>query len=181
MADTTATTTLTDIAVTRHERWIEIEIRRPEKFNALREQTAAEIMDTMADAEMDDSITSVLLSGNAKAFCSGIDTSEFEVAEGRYFDFYRKRKRTKRFSRLYRELPQYTKPVICAIEGVALGGGLADAGENLSGTTHELGKIPRSRVAGSACRGTGRLRVSRGSAVGNARAFTARFISGACL
>jgi enoyl-CoA hydratase/carnithine racemase len=120
----TSEKTYSDIAVSRHEQWLEIEIQRPEKFNAIREQTAAEIMDAMACAESDDRITSVLLTGNAKAFCSGIDTVEFEVGEGKYFDFYRKRKRTKCFARLFRELPQYTKPVICAVEGVALGGGL---------------------------------------------------------
>lgn len=59
----------TDIVVTRHAQWVEIEIARPDKFNALREQTAAEIMDAMAQAEDDDTVTSVILCGSAKSFC----------------------------------------------------------------------------------------------------------------
>lgn len=114
----------TDIKVSRVEKWVEIEFNRPDKFNAMRENMAGEIMSVMSDAEADDEIAAVIFCGNAKAFCSGIDAVEFEVDSSKYFDFYRKRKRSKKFSRMFRELPQFTKPIISAVEGVALGGGL---------------------------------------------------------
>ena len=113
-----------DIAVTRREGWIEIAIVRPEKMNALREQTAEEIMTVLADVEHDREVRAVILLGGGKAFCTGIDTSEFQIGENGYFDFYRYRKRGRKVNRLFREVGAFTKPVIAAVEGFALGGGL---------------------------------------------------------
>lgn len=113
-----------DIIVEQVENWIEIQINRPEKLNSLRETTAAEILEAMAAAEHDRDIRAVILKGSEKAFCTGIDTSEFTIADNGYFDFYRMRRRSRNVNRLFRELPDYTKPVITVIEGFALGGGL---------------------------------------------------------
>lgn len=113
-----------DIIVERVESWIEIQINRPEKLNSLREQTAGEILEALEQAEFDRDIRAVVLKGAGKAFCTGIDTSEFQIADNEYFDFYRLRRRARKVNRLFRELPDFTKPVISAIEGFALGGGL---------------------------------------------------------
>ncbi|MBX8802365.1 enoyl-CoA hydratase/isomerase family protein [Pseudochrobactrum asaccharolyticum] len=113
-----------DIIVERQENWIEIQINRPEKLNSLRETTASEIMEAMAAAEHDRDIRAVILKGTEKAFCTGIDTSEFTIGDNEYFDFYRMRRRSRKVNRLFREMPEYTKPVITVIEGFALGGGL---------------------------------------------------------
>jgi enoyl-CoA hydratase/carnithine racemase len=113
-----------DIIVERVENWIEIQINRPEKLNSLRERTAGEIMDALSIAEFDRDIRAVILKGTGKAFCTGIDTSEFQIADNEYFDFYRLRRRARKVNRLFRELPDYTKPIISAVEGFALGGGL---------------------------------------------------------
>lgn len=113
-----------DIIVERVENWIEIQINRPEKLNSLREKTASEIMDALSTAEFDRDIRAVILKGAGKAFCTGIDTSEFQIADNEYFDFYRLRRRARKVNRLFRELPDYTKPIISAVEGFALGGGL---------------------------------------------------------
>lgn len=116
--------TYQDIVVERVERWLEIRIDRPEKMNSLREKTAEEIRHAMGEAEFDRDCHAVVLLGSEKAFCTGIDTSEFQIKDNEYFDFYRLRRRARQVNLLFRDLPEYTKPVITAVEGYALGGGL---------------------------------------------------------
>lgn len=113
-----------DIAVTRGAGWLEIQINRPEKLNSIREKTAENILHAMEAVEFERDCAAVILCGSDKAFCTGIDTSEFQIKDNEYFDFYRYRRRARRVNRLFRELPAYTKPVISAVEGFALGGGL---------------------------------------------------------
>ncbi len=116
--------TTQDIRTERVEGWLEITIDRPEKMNSLREQTAEEILDALAGVEGDRAIGAVILKGSDKAFCTGIDTSEFKIEANEYFDFYRKRRRSRKVNALFRDLPGFSKPVISVVEGFALGGGL---------------------------------------------------------
>jgi enoyl-CoA hydratase/carnithine racemase len=114
-----------DIIVARGENRIEVTLNRPDKLNALREQTAAEIMQALGEAEGDRAIRSVIVAGAGRAFCTGLDTSESApVKPGEEFDFYRRRRRGRKVNQVYRFLLDYTKPIIAAVEGFALGGGL---------------------------------------------------------
>ncbi len=70
-----------DIIVQRTASALEIAINRPDKLNAIREQTAVEIMAAMGEVEMDRAIVGVILHGSEKAFCTGVDTSEFKYVE----------------------------------------------------------------------------------------------------
>ncbi len=113
-----------DIIVKREAGWVEITINRPDKLNSLREQTADEILGVLNEIEHDRAVRAVILLGSDKAFCTGIDTSEFRIDDNGYFDFYRFRKRARKVNRLFRDVGGFTKPLIAAIEGFALGGGL---------------------------------------------------------
>jgi enoyl-CoA hydratase/carnithine racemase len=113
-----------DIVVERVEGWLEITINRPEKMNSLRDRSAEEILAVLAEVEHDRAVGAVILKGSDKAFCTGIDTSGFEIKPNGYFDFYRKRKTARPVNVLFRSLPKFTKPIITVVEGFALGGGL---------------------------------------------------------
>jgi len=112
-----------DIIVERHESWLEITINRPEKLNAIREQTASELLTAITDAEADVSMKLILIKGMEKAFCTGVDTSEFKQDPEEVFELWRRRKRSRKVNQLFRNLPEVSKPVIAAVEGFALGGG----------------------------------------------------------
>ena len=113
-----------DIIVERSEHALEIILNRPNNLNAMREQTAAEIVEAMAEVESDRQIVAVILRGGERAFCTGVDTSEFREKPEERFDVYRARKRARKMGTMMRFVMNYTKPVVSVIEGLALGGGL---------------------------------------------------------
>ncbi len=137
-----------DIIVEQTENALEITLNRPDKLNAMREQTAVEIMDALDKAELDRKVVAIILRGSERAFCTGVDTSEFKEKPEERFDVYRARKRVRKMGAMMRFVSNYTKPVISAIEGLALGGGLELAmfGDFIvCGEGAELG-LPESRL-----------------------------------
>ncbi len=171
-----------DIVVERHGGGLEITLNRPDKLNALREQTAQEIMDAMGEVEMDRAVVGVILQGSEKAFCTGVDTSEFQYGPETRFDVYRSRKRTRKTLLMQRFIMGYTKPVIAAIEGFALGGGLETAMSGdiiVCGEGAQLG-LPEARIGMMPGAGGTQTLVRRiGSALAKELMWTGRRISAA--
>ncbi|GAA4295441.1 enoyl-CoA hydratase/isomerase family protein [Aestuariibaculum suncheonense] len=98
-----------------------ITINRPKKLNALNKETIEELHQAIKEAEKDDDVKVLIITGSGeKAFVAGADISEFadfSVEEGTklaangqkiLFDF----------------IENLSKPVIAAVNGFALGGGL---------------------------------------------------------
>ncbi|MBR0988011.1 enoyl-CoA hydratase/isomerase family protein [Bradyrhizobium liaoningense] len=112
-----------DIRVEKHDGWVEVTIHRPDKLNAIREQTAIEILEVMTEVEADRSLKGLIITGSEKAFCTGVDTSEQKNEPDEAFELWRRRKRSRKVNQFFRALPEFTKPVIAAVEGFALGGG----------------------------------------------------------
>jgi len=98
-----------------------ITINRPKKLNALNRETIQELHDAFAEANLDTSIKVIILTGSGeKAFVAGADISEFadfEVAEGANLS-------KKGHELLFDFIENLETPVIAAINGFALGGGL---------------------------------------------------------
>lgn len=98
-----------------------VTINRPDKLNALNKQTIEELHDTLVDAENDKSIRALIITGSGqKAFVAGADIAEFanySVEEGRQLSAIGHFK-------IFNFIENYSKPVIAAVNGFALGGGL---------------------------------------------------------
>jgi 2-ketocyclohexanecarboxyl-CoA hydrolase len=111
---------LTDVIyeVDRGLAWITI--NRPERYNAFRNRTVDEMISCFSRAYSDDSVGVVALTGAGdKAFCAGGDTKQ-RAETGDYGPSVTGRGEIETLHNLIREIP---KPVIAAVNGVAVGGG----------------------------------------------------------
>ena len=110
-----------NILVTAENRIATITINRPTKLNALNKATIHELHEAFKSAEADTDVNVILLTGSGeKAFVAGADISEFadfSVEEGAQL--------AAQGQELLFDFVQNLKtPVIAAVNGFALGGGL---------------------------------------------------------
>ncbi len=96
-----------------------VTINRPEKLNALNNQTMSELRDVFIKIKNDDDIYAVIITGaGEKAFVAGADISELnklDAVSGREF--------AERGQEVFNLIENLGKPVIAAVNGYALGGG----------------------------------------------------------
>lgn len=98
-----------------------VTINREHKLNALNKDTLAELADAFVFAAQHDEVRAVLLTGaGEKAFVAGADISEFS----NYNTEQGKALAREGQTRVFDAIENCPKPVIAAINGFALGGGL---------------------------------------------------------
>lgn len=95
-----------------------ITLNRPEVLNALNTDILQEIDNALEEIRKDDKIRAVVIMGNGRAFSAGADLSESPADEAAM------RKRIAFGLQVYDKIEDFEKPVIAAIHGYAIAGGL---------------------------------------------------------
>jgi enoyl-CoA hydratase/carnithine racemase len=136
------------VVVERHGSTAWLGMQRPEAANALSRALVARLYEELAKLAADPTLTAVVLAGiEGKAFCAGADLKErlaMTLDETRRF--------LDELGALVNAIADFPRPVIAALSGAALGGGLeialacdfriADASARLGLAEVRLGIIP---------------------------------------
>lgn len=94
-----------------------IKLNRPDAMNALNSKLLKELCTALEDADANEKVRCMIITGSDKAFAAGADISE--MANKTFVEMYTSRffeDETNRFNRI-------RKPIIAAVAGYALGGG----------------------------------------------------------
>ena len=115
-----------------------IVLNRPERLNAINIDMLKELSSVLDSLEEDERIRVLILTGAGRAFSAGADVTGFMgITPVKAAIFSR------RFQEILNKIEYYTKPVIVAINGYALGGGLeiAMSGDiRIASETAQLGQ-----------------------------------------
>ena len=106
------------------DRVLRITFDRPETFNSVDAETHTQMTDMWIDIDRDPDINSVIVTGAGKAFSAGGDFSLIEKMIG---DSHEIMKTWKEAKDLVYNIINCNKPIVSAINGVAVGAGLVAA------------------------------------------------------
>ena len=105
------------ILVEKKDKVAIITLNRPDKLNAANLEMRVKILDLLDDLRVDDKIRVVVVTGAGRAFCAGADISEFGKHTG---DFEKQQAKVKN---MVKQIYEFEKPIIGAINGICAGGG----------------------------------------------------------
>lgn len=106
-----------NLILTPQQGWLHITLNRPAVKNALNTATLAALATVLSDAAADPAIRAVLLSGSEGNFAAGADIAEIETKTSA------EAARDPRKAH-WAAIRAFPKPLIAAVDGFALGGGL---------------------------------------------------------
>lgn len=106
----------TNLKCSREGRVLRLTLDRPEKRNALRIVDCSQLVAALNEAELDDRVGAILIDAAGSVFCSGMDLAESLEEDAP--------ERAAIHNELFTIGGRITKPVIAAVQGKALAGGL---------------------------------------------------------
>lgn len=98
-----------------------VTLNRPEKRNALDDQTSSEMRDALASAARDERVRVVLIRGAGKDFCSGADLAALQRISDASVD--ENVASARRMAEMFIEMRRHPRPIVAAVQGRALAGG----------------------------------------------------------
>jgi len=115
-----------DILYEVEDRTAIITLNRPEKLNALSPRTVRELRAAYDEAEGDDAVWTLLVTGSGRAFCTGADVGEIPedgrvVYDAPYLSTHEQWEAPQEGTPPFRSM---AKPVITAVNGLCCGAGL---------------------------------------------------------
>lgn len=96
-------------------------LNRPEALNAISPELISELGVAVDDAERDERIKAIVIAANGRAFSAGAD---LKAMEGILNSSYEVERFLRSWHRTFNALEGSSKVVICAVQGMALAGGL---------------------------------------------------------
>jgi len=93
-----------------------ITLNRPEALNALCSPLMKELCEALRDADADNEVGAIVLTGSEKAFAAGADIKEMK--DKTFTEAYKEN-----FLKDWGKVAETRKPIISAVSGYALGGG----------------------------------------------------------
>lgn len=94
-----------------------IKLNRPEAMNALNSQLLGELAEALKDADQNEKVRCIIITGSAKAFAAGADIKE--MSEKTFVEMFM----SDFFGAESDAVTKVRKPIIAAVAGYALGGG----------------------------------------------------------